>query len=160
MYLSTLAVVLFASTALATTPKNNTVIKNAAPTEASATTLVTLVSSASSTSTATANPGDMPAGVYVCSNINWGGICEHKFTPLGGSDSDCTVLTGRESSVGPDEGFFCEFYTYVLASLSSPVSFYASPLVVLIILVATHTVASFLVMDPIFWAWPGLEAQI
>ncbi|CAA9959949.1 hypothetical protein PTMSG1_03357 [Pyrenophora teres f. maculata] len=111
MYLSTLAVVLFASTALATTPKNNTVIKNAAPTEAPATTLVTLVSSASSTSTATANPGGMPAGVYVCSNINWGGICEHKFTPLGGSDSDCTVLTGRESSVGPDEGFFCEFYT-------------------------------------------------
>ena len=56
--------------------------------------------------------------VYVCSDINWGGTCSHKFTPLGGSDSDCTLLTGQESSIGPDQGFFCEFYTYVLASLS------------------------------------------
>ncbi|KAF1941978.1 hypothetical protein EJ02DRAFT_434342 [Clathrospora elynae] len=51
------------------------------------------------------------AGVYVCEDINWGGKCEHKFSPLGSSDADCTLLAGTESSIGPDIGFYCEFYT-------------------------------------------------
>ncbi|KAF7570589.1 hypothetical protein PtrCC142_006067 [Pyrenophora tritici-repentis] len=111
MYFFILATMLFASTTLVTASTNNTVIKYAASTATSATTLITLVSSASPSSTTAADPSDTPAGIYVCSDIHWGGICEHKFTPLGSSDSDCTVLTGRDSSIGPDKGFFCEFYT-------------------------------------------------
>ncbi|KAF1834527.1 hypothetical protein BDW02DRAFT_477501, partial [Decorospora gaudefroyi] len=62
-------------------------------------------------STGTAVPVDEPAGVYVCSDTNWGGTCEHKLTQPGGSDMECTPLSGTESSIGPDPGFLCEFYT-------------------------------------------------
>ncbi|KAI4625608.1 hypothetical protein J4E80_002740 [Alternaria sp. BMP 0032] len=54
------------------------------------------------------------AGVYVCDDINWNGACSHHFTKPGGSDIDCAQLSGRESSIGPDPGFLCEFFTYVL----------------------------------------------
>ncbi|KAH7392711.1 hypothetical protein BKA66DRAFT_412464, partial [Pyrenochaeta sp. MPI-SDFR-AT-0127] len=49
--------------------------------------------------------------VYICEDHNWGGNCEHKLTPLGSSDDDCTRLDGTASSIGPDVGFKCLFYT-------------------------------------------------
>jgi hypothetical protein len=49
--------------------------------------------------------------VYVCEDVNWDGDCEHKLNPTGSSDADCTPLTGTESSIGPESGFVCEFYT-------------------------------------------------
>ncbi|KAH6870754.1 hypothetical protein BKA58DRAFT_402255 [Alternaria rosae] len=55
-------------------------------------------------------PEDL-AGVYVCDDINWNGACSHHFTKPGGSDIDCAQLSGRESSIGPDPGFLCEFFT-------------------------------------------------
>lgn len=49
--------------------------------------------------------------VYICEDIAWGGHCEHKLTKPGGADIDCTQLSGNASSIGPDPGFLCEFYT-------------------------------------------------
>jgi hypothetical protein len=51
--------------------------------------------------------------VYICSDVFWGGECEHKFGPKGSSDEACTVLDGTASSIGPDQGFDCIFYTFV-----------------------------------------------
>jgi len=53
------------------------------------------------------------AGVYVCDDINWNGKCSHHIIKPGGADIDCAQLSGRESSIGPDPGFLCEFFTYV-----------------------------------------------
>ncbi|KAG9185903.1 hypothetical protein G6011_07234 [Alternaria panax] len=84
----------------------------------SATTLVTVTAStpvstpAAPTSTVPAVPDDTLAGVYVCDDINWNGACSHKFTKPGGSDIDCAQLSGQESSLGPDPGFLCEFFTF------------------------------------------------
>jgi hypothetical protein len=55
--------------------------------------------------------------VYVCSDANWTGHCEHHISPLGTAPSDCTVLDGTASAIGPDVGFDCYFYTYVSVSL-------------------------------------------
>ncbi|RMZ74261.1 hypothetical protein GMOD_00003273 [Pyrenophora seminiperda CCB06] len=113
MYFFNFIPVLFASTALATVNTTYTAIDSSAPMIVTTTTFITLVSvsPALPTNTVTTFPDGSLAGVYICSDINWGGTCEHKFTSLGGSDSDCTLLTGQESSIGPDAGFFCEFYT-------------------------------------------------
>ncbi|KAL1792549.1 hypothetical protein ACET3X_009056 [Alternaria dauci] len=83
----------------------------------SATTLVTVTSttstftSAAPTSTLPAVPDDTWAGVYVCNDINWNGACSHKFTKPSGASIDCAQLSGQESSLGPDPGFLCEFFT-------------------------------------------------
>ncbi|KAI8934693.1 hypothetical protein NX059_008384 [Plenodomus lindquistii] len=51
------------------------------------------------------------AGVYICTDINWSGSCTHTFTPLGSAPSSCTTLNGTASSIGPDVGVRCRFYT-------------------------------------------------
>jgi hypothetical protein len=53
--------------------------------------------------------------VYICEHHTWGGACEHKLSPLGSAPEDCTVIDGTASSIGPDEGIFCVFYTCVEA---------------------------------------------
>ncbi|OAL50106.1 hypothetical protein IQ07DRAFT_509913, partial [Pyrenochaeta sp. DS3sAY3a] len=45
--------------------------------------------------------------VYICSDVSWGGKCEHKLSPLGSSEADCTQLDATASSIGPDVGFHC-----------------------------------------------------
>jgi len=69
-----------------------------------------LTSTDSSTSTNLPEPPTL-AGVYICSDINWSGICKHYLTPIGSSPSACTLLNGTASSIGPDMGFTCDFYT-------------------------------------------------
>ncbi|KAH7398881.1 hypothetical protein DE146DRAFT_510552 [Phaeosphaeria sp. MPI-PUGE-AT-0046c] len=52
-----------------------------------------------------------PAGVYICNDVDWSGTCIHHFSNPTSSDSDCVQLDGTASSVGPDEGFVCWFFT-------------------------------------------------
>ncbi|KAF1917028.1 hypothetical protein BDU57DRAFT_415851, partial [Ampelomyces quisqualis] len=59
----------------------------------------------------TEQPHLTPTQVFICEHINWGGQCEHKYRPTGTSDGDCTVLDGEASSIGPDKGWTCLFYT-------------------------------------------------
>lgn len=73
-------------------------------------------SSATSSFTSTETPTNVAepstlAGVYICSDINWSGNCKHYLTPIGSSPSACTLLDGTASSIGPDMGFSCNFYT-------------------------------------------------
>ncbi|KAF2024356.1 hypothetical protein EK21DRAFT_78895, partial [Setomelanomma holmii] len=49
--------------------------------------------------------------VYICTDINWAGNCTHYQRPLGSGPDDCTKLDGDASSIGPDWGFTCTFYT-------------------------------------------------
>ncbi|OCL13499.1 hypothetical protein AOQ84DRAFT_225354 [Glonium stellatum] len=51
------------------------------------------------------------SGVYVCSDVNWGGDCVHYVQAVGGND--CIKLDGTASSIGPDPGFSCTFYKNV-----------------------------------------------
>lgn len=48
------------------------------------------------------------AGIYVCSDVNWGGNCVHYVQPVGGGN--CVTLDGTASSIGPDPGFSCTFF--------------------------------------------------
>ncbi|KAJ8107861.1 hypothetical protein OPT61_g8575 [Boeremia exigua] len=54
---------------------------------------------------------DDMAGVYICEDVAWGGECTHHVTPLGSDPEACTIIDPRASSIGPDEGFYCLFYT-------------------------------------------------
>ncbi|KAF1851907.1 uncharacterized protein K460DRAFT_43708 [Cucurbitaria berberidis CBS 394.84] len=82
---------------------------------ATTTSTVTISSSALAIPTITDLPEPEPveesAGVYICEDYNWGGKCEYKLSPLGSSDEDCTILDGTASSIGPDVGFQCLFFT-------------------------------------------------
>ncbi|KAL1644124.1 hypothetical protein SLS61_008954 [Didymella pomorum] len=51
------------------------------------------------------------AGVFYCKDVGWGGDCIYRKTPLGSDPKDCTQLNMEASSVGPDEGYYCIFYT-------------------------------------------------
>ncbi|KAH7075498.1 hypothetical protein BKA63DRAFT_552984 [Paraphoma chrysanthemicola] len=50
-------------------------------------------------------------GVYICPDINWSGSCTHYLRPLGSGPNDCVKLNGDATSVGPDEGIQCTFFT-------------------------------------------------
>lgn len=57
--------------------------------------------------------------MYICEDVAWGGQCTHTLSPLGSDPSDCTVIPhDRASSIGPDAGFYCIFYTCVSRSPS------------------------------------------
>ncbi|KAL6153019.1 hypothetical protein ACJQWK_11138 [Exserohilum turcicum] len=125
MFLSTLFVVPFASVTLAARipqagsalarAELDTVMDVTAPsfTWPHASTMISTssVSSAWPAKSDPAVPDEKYAGVYICEDIAWGGHCEHKLTKPGGADIDCTQLSGNASSIGPDPGFLCEFYT-------------------------------------------------
>ena len=55
-------------------------------------------------------------GVYICTDINWGGRCGYAVQPLG----ECIVLGSdwnkQISSFGPDDCTYCAAYEYVLVS--------------------------------------------
>ncbi|KAF2624247.1 hypothetical protein BU25DRAFT_424328 [Macroventuria anomochaeta] len=51
------------------------------------------------------------AGVYYCEDIAWGGACQHVVSPLGSDPEKCTMIDSRASSIGPDPGYYCIFYT-------------------------------------------------
>jgi hypothetical protein len=51
--------------------------------------------------------------VYICNDANWAGKCTYYTSSIGAAPEDCTVLDGSASSIGPDEGFTCWFYTCV-----------------------------------------------
>ncbi|KAF1360067.1 hypothetical protein EJ07DRAFT_117554 [Lizonia empirigonia] len=54
----------------------------------------------------------MRVKVYICEDVAWGGQCTYTLSPLGSDPSDCTVIPNdRASSIGPDAGFYCIFYT-------------------------------------------------
>ncbi|KAF3048123.1 hypothetical protein E8E12_010588 [Didymella heteroderae] len=57
--------------------------------------------------------GEDEAGVFYCKDVGWGGDCIYRRTPLGSDPKDCTQLNLPASSVGPDEGYYCIFYTQV-----------------------------------------------
>lgn len=57
--------------------------------------------------------------VYICNDVNWSGTCIHYFSNPTSSDKDCVQLDGTASSVGPDEGFVCWFFTYVYVTSSA-----------------------------------------
>ncbi|KAF2829810.1 hypothetical protein CC86DRAFT_285274 [Ophiobolus disseminans] len=59
---------------------------------------------------------NQPCQVFICADANWGGACEKKFIPLGSSPDVCTVLDGTASSIGPDQGFTCLFYTNAICT--------------------------------------------
>ncbi|KAH6618856.1 hypothetical protein C7974DRAFT_401019 [Boeremia exigua] len=54
---------------------------------------------------------DDKAGVYLCEDVGWGGACAHDFVPLGSGPASCVAMDSKTSSVGPDEGSWCVFYT-------------------------------------------------
>ncbi|KZM21482.1 uncharacterized protein EKO05_0006303 [Ascochyta rabiei] len=54
---------------------------------------------------------DELAGVYICEDNAWGGACTHTYSRLGSDPLDCTIIDGRASSIGPDPGYHCIFYT-------------------------------------------------
>ncbi|KAF2675948.1 hypothetical protein K458DRAFT_323206, partial [Lentithecium fluviatile CBS 122367] len=47
--------------------------------------------------------------VFVCEHVFWGGKCEAKSYNLG--TDECSLLDEQTSSVRPDPGFLCIFYT-------------------------------------------------
>ncbi|KAF2130803.1 hypothetical protein P153DRAFT_286979, partial [Dothidotthia symphoricarpi CBS 119687] len=49
--------------------------------------------------------------VYICEDHHWGGKCEYKVSHLGSAPEDCVELDGSASSIGPDQGYYCIFYT-------------------------------------------------
>lgn len=49
--------------------------------------------------------------MFYCKDVGWGGDCIYRKTPLGSDPKDCTQLNMEASSVGPDEGYYCIFYT-------------------------------------------------
>ncbi|KAF3008692.1 hypothetical protein E8E13_009350 [Curvularia kusanoi] len=51
------------------------------------------------------------AGVYYCDDIAWGGLCTYLRKPIGGGPDNCTTIGERASSIGPDPGIYCIFYT-------------------------------------------------
>ena len=63
--------------------------------------------------------------VYYCEDNAWGGACKHVLSPLGSDPEKCTTIDGRASSIGPDPGYYCIFYTYVL-HLSLPLLHFPS----------------------------------
>ncbi|CAO2650978.1 Nn.00g092750.m01.CDS01 [Neocucurbitaria sp. VM-36] len=91
-----------------------TVIVTATVTAAVATTTSAVTTSSATiplpTTTSIPEPEEK-AGVYICEDHNWGGKCEHHLSPLGSSEEDCTQLDGTASSIGPDIGFQCLFFT-------------------------------------------------
>lgn len=91
------------TTVLATISPNTTVAS-------SVTSETSGASATSETSVPTSTPGVL-AGVYICVDINWGGDCTHHSAPVGSAPSACTTLNGTASSVGPDKGFSCNFYS-------------------------------------------------
>ncbi|KAF2497359.1 hypothetical protein BU16DRAFT_559109 [Lophium mytilinum] len=58
------------------------------------------------------SPGCAQAGVYVCSDPYWQGNCVYHCGPFGSNpDTQCTKLDGSASSIGPDAGIKCNFFT-------------------------------------------------
>lgn len=56
----------------------------------------------------------------MCEHVNWGGICEIKHVQIGsGPDLMCNKVDIAASSIGPDKGFTCYFYTYVQCVLTT-----------------------------------------
>ncbi|KAH4216242.1 hypothetical protein HBI06_234880 [Parastagonospora nodorum] len=51
------------------------------------------------------------AGVYICTLANFTGACTHHLSPASSAPSACVQLDGTASSVGPDKGFECTFFT-------------------------------------------------
>ncbi|KAJ4381074.1 hypothetical protein N0V86_003421 [Didymella sp. IMI 355093] len=49
--------------------------------------------------------------VFYCKDVGWGSDCVYRTTPLGSDPKDCTELNLPASSVGPDKGYYCIFYT-------------------------------------------------
>ncbi|KAL1601093.1 hypothetical protein SLS59_005763 [Nothophoma quercina] len=54
--------------------------------------------------------------VYYCEDNAWGGACKHVLSPLGSDPEKCTTIDGRASSIGPDPGYYCIFYTNALCA--------------------------------------------
>ncbi|KAF9698069.1 hypothetical protein EKO04_003480 [Ascochyta lentis] len=60
------------------------------------------------------------AGVYICEDDAWRGVCTHTYSRLGSNPNDCTIINGRASSIGPDPGYYCIFYTNALCASLTP----------------------------------------
>ncbi|KAF1924631.1 uncharacterized protein M421DRAFT_424512 [Didymella exigua CBS 183.55] len=54
---------------------------------------------------------DDEAGVFYCQDVDWQGECVYNTTALGSDPKDCAQLNLPASSIGPDEGYYCIFYT-------------------------------------------------
>jgi hypothetical protein len=52
--------------------------------------------------------------VYICSDDNFGGKCFHYFSLVGTSPHSCVQLDGTVTSIGPDPGVICWFFTHVI----------------------------------------------
>ncbi|KAF1997748.1 hypothetical protein P154DRAFT_440659, partial [Amniculicola lignicola CBS 123094] len=56
--------------------------------------------------------------VCICDDINWTGNCRYITACIGGHPSNCVVLDGSASSIGPDPGWKCYFYENALCHMS------------------------------------------